>query len=159
MPRAYLALGANLGDPPAQIEAALQALPWRTDGRVLARSGLYRTAPLGPAGQPDYCNAVALIETPLAAEPLLDALQALEQAAGRQRQERWGARCLDIDLLLYDQFDCASPRLRLPHPELSNRRFVLQPLAEIAPGLMLPGVGRIEDRLASLPPWPVQPWT
>lgn len=159
MPKAYVALGANLGDPPAQLEQALTRMSQLPGTRLLARSRLYRSAPLGPAGQSDYCNAVAALDTALAPEALLDALQGIEAEAGRARGEHWGARTLDLDLLMLDDLACATPRLTLPHPQLAHRRFVLQPLAEIAPDLELPGHGPITQRLAALPPWEVQPWT
>lgn len=159
MPRAYVALGANLGDPAVQIEQALTRMSQLPDTRLLARSRLYRSAPLGPAGQPDYCNGVAALDTALAPEALLDGLQSIEREAGRAPGERWGARVLDLDLLMYGDLTCASPRLTVPHPEMANRRFVLQPLAEIAPDLQLPGRGPIKARLAALPAWEVQPWT
>lgn len=158
MARAYVALGANLGDPAAQIESAISRMSQLPQTRLLARSQLYRTAPLGPGGQPDYCNAVVALDTGLAPEPLLDALQSIETDLGRVRGEHWGARHLDLDLLLHGDTLCASSRLSLPHPQLAHRRFVLQPLAEIAPGLELPGHGAIEARLAALPPWEVQSW-
>lgn len=159
MPRAYVALGANLGDPPAQIEQALVRMSQLPGTRLLARSRLYRSAPLGPTGQADYCNAAAALHTALDPEALLDALQGIEAEAGRMRGEHWGARSLDLDLLMVDDCTSATPRLTLPHPQLANRRFVLQPLAEIAPDLELPGHGPIARRLAALPPWEVQPWT
>ena len=159
MARAFVALGANLGDPAAQLETAITHMARLPKTRLLARSRLYRTAPLGPAGQADYCNAVAALETGLEPESLLDALQEIESELGRVRGEHWGARHLDLDLLMHGDTCCASPRLSLPHPEMANRRFVLQPLAEIAPGLELPGHGAIEARLAVLPPWKVQPWS
>lgn len=158
MARAYVALGANLGDPAAQLETAITHMARLPQTQLLARSRLYRTAPLGPAGQPDYCNAVAALETALEPEPLLDALQGIESELGRVRGEHWGARHLDLDLLMHGSTRCESPRLSLPHPELANRRFVLQPLAEIAPGLELPGHGPVESRLRALPPWEVTPW-
>lgn len=159
MARAYIALGSNLGDPAGQLEAAILRLDQLPDTRLSARSRLYRTAPLGPAGQPDYCNAVVALETGLPPEALLDALQLIETQLGRVRGEHWGARHLDLDLLLLGDLVCNNARLRLPHPELAHRRFVLQPLAEIAPGLELPGHGAIEQRLAALPPWEVEPWS
>lgn len=159
MPRAYIALGANLGDPAAQIERALVQLSQLPQTSLLSRSRLYRSAPLGPTGQPDYCNAVASLDTGLAPVALLDGLQAIEQAAGRERGERWSARRLDLDLLIYDDLVWATPRLILPHPELANRRFVLQPLADIAPDLELPGQGPVTERLAALPHWELRPWS
>ena len=152
MLKAYVALGANLGEPALQIEAALDRLAQLPQTRLLARSRLYRSAPLGPADQPDYCNAAAALETGLSPHALLDHLQAIEQEAGRVRGERWGARHLDLDLLLHGDARIDDERLTLPHPELANRVFVLQPLAEIAPTLELPGHGPIRARLAALPP-------
>lgn len=158
MARAYVALGANLGDPVTQLEAAITRMGQLPKTQLLARSRLYRTAPLGPPGQHDYCNAVVALETALEPEPLLVALQDIEAGLGRVRGERWGARHLDLDLLLHGDTACATARLSLPHPELAHRRFVLQPLAEIAPDLSLPGYGPIQARLNALPPWQVQPW-
>ncbi|ROH87883.1 2-amino-4-hydroxy-6-hydroxymethyldihydropteridine diphosphokinase [Stagnimonas aquatica] len=158
MLKAYVALGANLGEPALQIEAALNRLAQLPETRLPARSRLYRSAPLGPAGQPDYCNAVAALETGLEPHALLDHLQAIERDAGRVRGERWGARYLDLDLLLHGDCRIDDERLKLPHPELANRVFVLQPLAEIAPALELPGHGPISARLAALPHWEIAPW-
>lgn len=158
MLKAYVALGANLGEPALQIEATLKRLAQLPQTRLLARSRLYRSAPLGPEGQPDYCNAVAALETGLAPHALLDHLQAIEQDAGRVRGERWGARRLDLDLLLYGDCRIDDERLKLPHPELAKRVFVLQPLAEIAPTVELPEHGPISACLAALPPWEIAPW-
>ena len=140
---AYIALGANLGDPAATVNAAFAALDRLPHSRLLAKSALYRTAPVGIADQPEFVNAAARIETTLAPEALLDALLAIEQAFGRVRAERNGPRTLDLDLLLYDELRLATPRLILPHPRLHLRAFVLQPLAELAPDLALPGRGRL----------------
>lgn len=158
MLKAYVALGANLGEPALKIESALNRLAQLPQTRLLARSRLYRSAPLGPAGQPDYCNAVAALDTGLGPHELLDQLQAIERDAGRVRGERWGARSLDLDLLLHGDSRIDDERLKLPHPELANRVFVLQPLAEIAPTLELPGHGPIGARLAALPAWEIAPW-
>lgn len=143
MSLAYIALGANLGDPAATVNAAFAALDRLPHSRLLAKSALYRTAPVGIADQPEFVNAAARLETTLAPEALLDALLDIEQAFGRVRAERNGPRTLDLDILLYDELCLATPRLTLPHPRLHLRAFVLQPLAELAPDLALPGRGRL----------------
>jgi len=143
MSLAYIALGANLGDPAATVNAAFAALDQLPESRLLAKSALYRTAPVGIADQPEFVNAAALIDTTLAPEALLDALLGIEQAFGRVRAERNGPRTLDLDLLLYDDLTLATPRLTLPHPRLHLRAFVLQPLADLAPDLAIPGRGRL----------------
>ncbi|ROR32878.1 2-amino-4-hydroxy-6-hydroxymethyldihydropteridine diphosphokinase [Inmirania thermothiophila] len=140
-----VALGANLGDAAATLRAAVAALAALPGTRLLACSALYRTAPVGPPGQPDYLNAAALLATGLDPEGLLDALQAIERAHGRRRDgSRWGPRTLDLDLLTYGGLRYRSRRLEVPHPRIAERPFVLVPLAEIAPGLEIPGVGRVE---------------
>ena len=149
--RAYIALGANLGDPPAQLQAALHSLRNAPALEVIAVSTFYRTPPLGPPGQPDYCNAVCAVDTSLEPERLLDLLQGIENAAGRKRDgERWGPRLLDLDLLHMEGRVSRTPRLSLPHPELHRRAFVLVPLAEIAPDLLIPGLGMIRDLVAAV---------
>ena len=140
---AYIALGANLGDPATTVRAAFGALANLPESRVLHCSSLYRTAPVGLADQPEFINAVAKLETTLAPEALLDALHEIEQRFGRVRAERNGPRTLDLDLLLYDDQFIDLPRLTLPHPRLHLRAFVLQPLAEIAPDLAIPGRGTV----------------
>ncbi|MFO1338948.1 MAG: 2-amino-4-hydroxy-6-hydroxymethyldihydropteridine diphosphokinase [Burkholderiaceae bacterium] len=147
--RAYVGLGANLGDAHAQVEAALGALAALPGSRLLARSSLYRTAPVD-AGGPDYVNAVALLETALAPLDLLHALQAVEQRFGRERPYPNAPRTLDLDLLLHGDTRLASAELTLPHPRLHQRAFVLQPLAELAPGLVLPGLGPLADWLPAV---------
>ena len=139
----YIALGANLGDPATTVRAAFGALANLPESRVLHCSSLYRTAPVGLADQPEFINAVAKLETTLAPEALLDALHEIEQRFGRVRAERNGPRTLDLDLLLYDDQFIDLPRLTLPHPRLHLRAFVLQPLAEIAPDLAIPGRGTV----------------
>ncbi len=147
--RACIGLGSNLGEPERQLRRAVAALGALPDSRLLAVSSLYRNPPMGPADQPDYLNAVALLETALEPEPLLDALQAIEGAQGRVRDgTRWGPRTLDLDLLLYGDRRIDGRRLRVPHPGLAERAFVLRPLAEIAPGLVLPD-GRAVAALAA----------
>jgi 2-amino-4-hydroxy-6-hydroxymethyldihydropteridine diphosphokinase len=147
---AYIGLGANLGDPPAQLRAALERIAQSPGIALTQVSRFYRSAPLGPAGQPDYCNAVCAVDTSLAAEALLDVLQGIETDAGRVRGERWGPRVLDLDLLWMEGVASNTARLQLPHPQLQLRAFVLVPLAEIAPQLQLPGYGRIGQLAAAI---------
>lgn len=145
---AFIALGSNLDDPVAQVSAAMVALDALPQTRVLRRSSLYRTAPLGYLDQPDFINAVVQVETALAPHPLLDALLALERARGRTREFANAPRTLDLDLLLYDDLVLHEHGLTLPHPEMQRRAFVLQPLLEIAPDCIIPGVGSAADALA-----------
>src|SRR5690606_11032591 len=136
MARAYIGLGSNLDDPLAQVQRALERLAQLPDTQLIGQSRLYRSAPVGPEGQPDYINAVACLNTTLAPETLLDQLQHLEHQQGRVRSLRWGPRTLDLDILLYDALVLQTPRLTLPHPEMINRNFVLHPLSELAPDLI-----------------------
>ncbi len=150
MTTACIALGANLGDPQQQLRQALAALAC-TPGIVLRQtSRFYRSAALGPAGQPDYCNAVCVVDTSLSADALLTRLQAIENAAGRIRSERWGPRVLDLDLLWMDGVASDTPRLQLPHPQAHLRAFVLVPLADLLPNLEWPGHGRVAALAASI---------
>jgi 2-amino-4-hydroxy-6-hydroxymethyldihydropteridine diphosphokinase len=148
--RAHIGLGANLGDPAAQVGAAIEAIGHLPLTRPVAHSRLYASPAWGPVAQPDYVNAVAAIDTGLSAAALLQALLAIEQAAGRERRERWGPRRLDLDLLLYGDRVIHDDGLTVPHPRLHERAFVLLPLAEIAPGLRLPGLGAVEALLDSV---------
>ena len=141
MPFAFVALGANLADPAHQIRAALESLSRLPDSRLLRASSLYRTAPVGVAGQPDFINAVALVETTLAPHELLAALFAIEAEFGRRRDYRNAPRTLDLDLLLYDELVLDGTELQLPHPRMHLRAFVLAPLLEIAPACVIPGRG------------------
>ncbi|MBK7415809.1 MAG: 2-amino-4-hydroxy-6-hydroxymethyldihydropteridine diphosphokinase [Dechloromonas sp.] len=143
MNTAYIALGANLGDPVATVLAAFGALANLNESRVIHTSSLYRTAPVGNTAQPEFINAVAALETTLAPEALLDALLEVEQRFGRIRAEKNGPRTLDLDLLLYNDLELDLPRLTLPHPRLHLRAFVLLPLAEISPSLPLPKRGTV----------------
>ena len=127
--RAYVGVGANLGDPAANGGRALDLLGEL--GTVAARSSLYRTKPWGKEDQPWFVNAVALLETALEPPALLERLRALERRLGRVPGERWGPRIIDLDLLAYDDMESGDETLRLPHPHLSERAFVLVPLAEI----------------------------
>ena len=143
MNRAYVALGGNIGDPKATLLAAFAALANIPECRLARCSSLYRTAPVGLHNQPDFINAVALLETTLAPEALLDALFDIEARFGRVRRDRNGPRSLDLDLLLYNDAEIDLPRLTLPHPRLHLRAFVLLPLAELAPGLKIPRRGSL----------------
>ncbi len=136
--RAWIGLGSNLEDPLAQVSTALQELKLLPDTTLAARSSLYRSDPVGPPGQPDYINAVAALDTRLEPEALLDALQAIEQMHQRVRKIHWGPRTLDLDLLLYGDQVISTPRLTVPHAYMTERNFVLWPLAELAPELILP---------------------
>ena len=130
--RAYIALGANLGDAPATVHEAMNSLDGVPETHVLARSSLYRTAPIDSSG-PDYVNAVVAVDTHLSAVELLRAMQQIELQAGRERPYRNAPRTLDLDLLLYGTQHIATPDLTVPHPRMFERAFVLQPLAELAP--------------------------
>ena len=151
--RAYIGIGSNLDDPLHQVQRAFQALSSLLASCCIAKSPLYRTAPLGgPADQSDYINAVVALDTGLTPNQLLTVLQALELAHGRVRTVRWGPRTLDLDLLLYDQFISDDPRLTLPHPHLHERPFVMYPLFDIAPNLMIPGRGWLNELITKCPP-------
>jgi 2-amino-4-hydroxy-6-hydroxymethyldihydropteridine diphosphokinase len=134
---AYVALGANLGDPQAALRQALRDLEALPHTQLVRASSLYRTAPVDSTG-PDYINAVAELRTTLGPYELLAALQRIEEAAGRQRPYRNAPRTLDLDILLYGDLRLDEPRLTLPHPRMYQRAFVLVPLAEIAPALVRP---------------------
>jgi 2-amino-4-hydroxy-6-hydroxymethyldihydropteridine diphosphokinase len=133
--RAYVGLGGNLGDPQGAIGRAIEAIAALPHTRLVARSSLYGSAPVG-AGGPDYVNAVVAMDTGLGAHELLAQLQAIEQAAGRERPYRNAPRTLDLDLLLYGSERIETPELTVPHPRMGQRAFVLRPLAEIAPALV-----------------------
>ncbi|HQT42816.1 MAG TPA: 2-amino-4-hydroxy-6-hydroxymethyldihydropteridine diphosphokinase [Halothiobacillus sp.] len=152
----FIALGSNLGHPLAQLARAFQALDHLPHTRVLRVSQLYANPPMGPQDQPDYVNAVALLSTRLAPLDLLDALKALEHAAGRFATRHWGARVLDLDILTYGTETIDSATLTIPHPGISDRRFVLAPWAEIAPQIALPDGRRIADLLAAAPNHPLR---
>ena len=139
MTLAYIGLGSNLSDPAKQITLAIKAIKLGVDGEVIATSSVYFSRPMGPQDQPDYTNAVLALETNLTAIALLDQLQALENAAGRVRKDnRWGARILDLDILLFGNSIIKNERLTIPHYGLKNREFVLIPLAEITHNYILP---------------------
>ncbi len=149
--RAFVALGSNQDDPQAQVNAAFAALAALPQTQLLRRSSLYVTPPWGVTDQPDFINAVAELDTTLAPAALMQALLAVEQAAGRRRDgHRWGPRILDLDLLLYADRTLQESGLTLPHPRMAERAFVLLPLAELAPRLEVPGQGRVDALLERL---------
>ena len=147
---AYIGMGSNLQQPLDQLYRALAELNGFPRTSLQASSSFYTSSPMGPADQPDYINAVAALHTELAALDLLDQLQRIELAHGRQRGLRWGPRTLDLDLLLYGDQVIQNERLSVPHPGIARRAFVLLPLAELAPELEVPGLGTVSDMLAGL---------
>lgn len=149
---AWIGVGSNLDGPVERVRAAIDALAAIPETDRVVASPLYGSAPMGPSDQPDYVNAVVRLCTGLEAHALLDALQRLETEAGRERAgERWGPRVLDLDLLLFGDRRIDDDRLRVPHPGLAERIFVLRPLADLAPDLDVPGLGRVADLLARMP--------
>jgi len=133
----YIALGSNLADPVRQVKQALSHLAQLAQTRLIMRSSLYQSRPMGPQGQPVFINAVAALLTQQSAQQLLSELQSVESAMGRQVTERWGPRIIDLDILMFGDVRSATDSLQLPHPGMLLRNFVMQPLAEIAPQLIL----------------------
>ncbi|MFZ5817103.1 MAG: 2-amino-4-hydroxy-6-hydroxymethyldihydropteridine diphosphokinase [Bacillota bacterium] len=133
MSRAYLSLGANLGDRLGQLAEALRLLDRLPGARLAAVSGVYETAPQGKTDQPDFLNCAALLETELSPLALLEGIHGVERAMGRERRERWGPRTIDIDILLFGDQVISRPELEIPHPRMADRAFVLIPLLEVAP--------------------------
>lgn len=155
----YIAIGSNLASPLAQASAAVKALGAIPQSRLMAVSAFYRTPPLGPQDQPDYLNAVVALDTNLDAHQLLDHTQRIELEQGRERKdERWGPRTLDLDLLLFGNDTIRSERLTVPHYDMKNRMFMLYPLAEIAPALAFPDGETLQNCLARLPDSPPALW-
>jgi 2-amino-4-hydroxy-6-hydroxymethyldihydropteridine diphosphokinase len=148
MARAIIGLGANLGDPVAQLRAAIDAIGRLPRTRMVLASSFYRTAPIGFGAQPDFVNAAVAIDTGLEPRALLEALRAIEVAAGRERSFKDAPRTLDLDLLLYADRLIDEPELVVPHPRMHERAFVLAPLVEIEPDAVVPGRGRAADLLA-----------
>lgn len=148
MPEALIGLGGNLGDVAATLEAALAGLE-AGGARIVARSSNWKTPPWGVTDQPAFVNACALVATDLDPRALLDLCLATEQALGRRREVKWGPRVIDLDVLDYDGRTIAEPGLTLPHPFLTERAFVLVPLAEIVPDRVVAGA-RVADHLARL---------
>jgi len=151
---AFVGLGGNLGNAAATLQAALLALDALPETRLLHASKLYRTPAWGVTEQPDFINAVAMLETTLSPRHLLMQLLATERAAGRERRDdgsdRWGPRTLDLDLLLYGDRVIDEPGLHVPHPHLHERVFALLPLVEIAPDEVIPGIGLAREALSAL---------
>lgn len=145
--RAYIGFGSNLDDPVAQVRAGIAAVRALAGTRGLRCSSLYRSAPIGMTAQPDFINAACALDTSLSPEVLLDSLLAIERIRGRRRGAPGGPRTLDLDLLLYAEQVTETPHLSLPHPRLHERAFVLYPLAELDPGLEVPGRGYVTDLL------------
>ncbi|UVL45391.1 2-amino-4-hydroxy-6-hydroxymethyldihydropteridine diphosphokinase [Pseudomonas moraviensis] len=151
MERIYIGLGSNLADPADQLRSAIAALGQLPQTSLAGVSAFYQSDSLLP-GQPRYTNAVAALDSSLAPIELLDALQAIENAQGRERLERWGPRTLDLDILLFGDRLIDEPRLKVPHYQIQERAFVLYPLAELAPqGLRLADGRRLPDLLAACP--------
>jgi 2-amino-4-hydroxy-6-hydroxymethyldihydropteridine diphosphokinase len=147
--RAFVGLGANLGEPEAQVRRAVAALGQFPRTRLIAASSLYRSAPVGVGEQPDFINAVAKLETTLTARELLEELLTTEARFGRERPSPGAPRTLDLDLLLYGEQVIAEPGLAVPHPRMHERAFVLMPLAEIAAELSIPRKGNVKTLLAA----------
>lgn len=146
----YIGLGANLDQPQQQLEQALIELAQLPNSKLITQSSLYHSKPVGPQDQPDYVNAVALLETELSPLKLLDALQQLEQDHGRIRKRHWGERTLDLDIILIDDLVINSERLTVPHPFAQQRSFVIYPLFEISPTLSFPNGKSLEQLLTEL---------
>lgn len=141
---AYVALGSNLSDPRRQVENAFEELAAMADARLIARSSLWRSAPLGPREQPEFVNAAAGLVTTLAPREFLASMQAIERRLGKTEPAvRWGPRIIDLDLVVFADVCVAEDGLTLPHPGLHHRNFVLYPLSEIAAELFVPGLARV----------------
>ncbi len=139
---AYVGIGSNLHGPARQVELAIAVLDEIRDTHVTARSHLYRSSPLGGIEQPDFVNAVVSLLTLLEPMDLLEEMQTIESARGRERtDQRWGPRVIDLDLLVFADLVIEEPNLQLPHPGIGERNFVLLPLRELAPDLVIPGLG------------------
>lgn len=151
--RACIGLGSNLGDSVATLDAAVQAIAALHGTRLIATSRVYRTPAWGVTSQPDFLNAAVAVDTSLDAFVLLDALLAIERTFGRDRSadaQRWGPRTLDLDLLLFGDAVIDAPGLRVPHPHLHERAFALQPLLDVMPDAVIPGIGRADVALDAL---------
>ncbi len=147
----YIGLGSNLDDPAVQIKTALNDINAIEQTKLIKDSGLFKSRPMGPQDQPDYLNAAALIETELDEITLLEQLQKIENAHGRIRQRHWGERTLDLDILLFADLIISTERLTIPHPGLAEREFVLYPLENITPELVVPGLGTLKQLMAACP--------
>ena len=156
MTPAYIGVGSNLEDPRAQVASALDELAALPRSRLVARSSLYRSAPLGYEAQPEFINAVARVDTELAPLELLAGLQTIEAEHGRRRSFANAPRSLDLDLLLFGEERISQPQLTVPHPRMHERAFVLLPLIEIAPGVRVPGRGSAVALAAALAPQEIE---
>ena len=150
MARAYVGLGANLGPKEVTLLRAVDLLAAEDGIEVLELSELHETAPVGVVDQSDFLNGALAVETSLTPRELLDVLLRVERELGRVRDERWGPRTIDLDLLVYGDETVDEPGLRVPHPRLHERRFALEPLAELEPELEIPGLGKVSEALARL---------
>lgn len=148
---AFIGLGSNLAEPSVQLAQAVIRLAALPQTELVAQSPFYRSRPVGPQDQPDFVNGAVWLRTALSPLPLLDQLQAIEQAHGRERRQHWGPRTLDLDLLLFGRQAIAETRLTVPHPQLPNRDFVLQPLLDLDPALTLPDGTRVADLRSRCP--------
>ncbi len=147
----FIGLGSNLADPAAQVKTAIADIARLSAVQFLTSSSLYKSPPMGPQDQPDYINAVIEVQTTLSPHELLEQLQKIEQQHGRVRQRHWGERTLDLDLLVFGDIQIDDTRLQVPHPGIAQRAFVLYPLAEIAPKLVIPGLGQTSSLLKHCP--------
>jgi len=150
--RVFIGLGSNLGDPVAHLRSACAALQTVSETTRVKCSRFFRSKPFGPVAQADFVNAVVEVYTQLAPEQLLTALQQIERQHGRERSgPRWGPRSLDLDLLLYGDAQIESPALRVPHPGIAERNFVVYPLTDLVDDIYIPGVGWLQELRAHLP--------
>lgn len=156
--RTYIGIGSNLGDPRQQVVDVFTRLRQIRDSSLEATSSLYQTEPIGDIPQDDYINAVVCLSTSLSPTALLLELQAIEHAFYRQRIEgqQWAPRSMDLDIILYDTLHQQDSHLTIPHPELQNRLFVLQPLLEIAGDLYIPGLGSVQYLIQQAPPMSIE---
>ncbi|RBP77767.1 2-amino-4-hydroxy-6-hydroxymethyldihydropteridine diphosphokinase [Marinomonas rhizomae] len=150
MIHAYIGLGSNLKNPVAQLDRAIDTLKKHDDLKNLRVSSIYGSKPVGPQDQPDYINAVARLDTLLSPIELLDLLQSIEQSQRRVRERHWGPRTLDLDLLLYGQETIQLPRLTVPHPFMLERGFVIKPLSDLAPDMLLANGKTVTEQLQQL---------
>lgn len=150
MIHAYIGLGSNLENPMAQLDRAIDTLKKHDDLKNLRVSSIYGSKPVGPQDQPDYINAVAGFDTALSPIELLDLLQSIEQSQHRVRERHWGPRTLDLDLLLYGQETIQLPRLTVPHPFMLERGFVIKPLSDLAPDMLLANGKTVTEQLQQL---------
>lgn len=157
---AYVGLGGNLDDPQTTLKSAVAAIDALPQTRLVGISSFYRSAPMGPSDQPDYCNAVVALLTTLEPRQLLRKLQAIEERHGRVRgAQRWGPRTLDLDILVFGHRALHEQDLVIPHPGLADRNFVLYPLAEIAPDLRVPEQGPVRALCARISPVGLEKWS